>query len=118
MNLRATRGGSSAAQHAAAGSAISAARAWSRRVCASESSVPRDLGRIGRPQRGHIDVEISDRADSLCRWPSGRMVLVVSFLYLLFRRALAVTALRFRSREFKNSRSWCCATSSRFFDAK
>jgi hypothetical protein len=46
------------------------------------------------------------------------MVLVVSLLYLLFRRALAVTALRFRSREFKDSRSWCCATSSRFFDAK
>jgi hypothetical protein len=27
--------------------------------------------------------------------------LVVSVLYLLFRRALAVVALRFRSREFK-----------------
>src|SRR3954464_11501123 len=29
------------------------------------------------------------------------MLLVVSLLYLLFRRALAVAALRFRSREFK-----------------
>jgi hypothetical protein len=31
----------------------------------------------------------------------GRLRLVVSVLYLLFRRALAVAALRLRSREFK-----------------
>jgi hypothetical protein len=43
---------------------------------------------------------------------------VVSLLYLLFRRALAVTALRFRSREFKEFELWCCATSSRFFAAR
>ncbi len=31
----------------------------------------------------------------------GRLSLIVSLLYLLFRRALAVAALRLRSREFK-----------------
>lgn len=44
--------------------------------------------------------------------------MVVSVLYLLFRRALAVAALRFRSAEFRGSRSWCFATSSGFFSAR
>jgi hypothetical protein len=39
----------------------------------------------------------------------------VSLVYLLFRRALAVAALRVRSRE---SRSLCFDTSWRFFAAR
>jgi hypothetical protein len=44
--------------------------------------------------------------------------LVVSLLYLLFRRVLAVAAVRLRSREFKELEIVCSATHSPFFAAR
>jgi hypothetical protein len=45
-------------------------------------------------------------------------LLVVSLLYLMFRRALAVAALRLRSREFKELEIVLLRHSSRFFAAR
>ncbi len=44
--------------------------------------------------------------------------MVVSFLYLLFRRSLAVAALRLRSREFKELEIGCSAMNWRCFVAR
>jgi hypothetical protein len=43
---------------------------------------------------------------------------LVSLLYLLFRRSLAVAALRLRSREFKELGSWCSDMSWPFCGAR
>ena len=44
--------------------------------------------------------------------------MVVSLLYLLFRRGLAVAALRLRSREFKELEIVVCATNLLCFAAR
>jgi hypothetical protein len=61
------------------------------RVGCANSSVVRERLGLGRGRKVGL----------FRTWSEGRLLLVASLLYLLFRRVLAVAALRLRSREFK-----------------